>query len=388
MTKPRRESEKPVPEPPPDNLDPSNKDVFSGAEQVRRFSAQLAVGMGEDVNDEDIASVLGARAVKAFRYSLESLRGFVRRTTGEPAFCHSADIALRAVDLLYPDSVIEVALLHDTVEDRSKTLADCARRLAELEQLFGAQSARDVRHSTNSYSMILRGLEGKVPHNLPFEPSSKEVLREAIVAQQRELSPELQEMFAHEYSKLVDYFLPGVELAGGARKARVDRKYTVISELRLQSYRLFVEDIHDDARADDGFHDDTLVVKTLDLVDNLRTSEVANFGSLERILVKVETFLDCTFFLHDYVRAHPRAVTTFIELYDYLKYSLVEQLMERKRALVFLADTRFAFLADYLMREVSRLQDKYKVVRPPVPELARLRDVIRARNRALANLLA
>ena len=75
------------------------KDVFRGDQKVRDFSASLAMGLASELTDDAIAHVLGKEAVKAFRFAHEKLHGFVRKTTGEPAFCHSADIALRAVTL-------------------------------------------------------------------------------------------------------------------------------------------------------------------------------------------------------------------------------------------------------------------------------------------------
>ena len=365
-----------------ENLNPDEKDLFRGEDLVRRFSARLAVGLGDEILDDEVVEVLGTGLIPAFRYAQRCLHGFVRRTTGEPAFCHSADIALRALDLGYPTSVVQAALLHDTVEDRSKTLGDILQHLGEIEELFGASVANDVRFSTNSYSVILRGLDEKVSRSLPFDDSAKPALLRGIEELRRELPKEVSHPFESQFGKLLDYFVHQVDLSEGARKARVDRKYTVVSELRLRSYRLFVEDMHLDSRVrrDRDFHDVTLIVKTLDLVDNLRTSEVANFASLERILLKAETFLDCTFFLHDYIRALPHVRSSFIDLYDYLKYHLVEQLLERKRALVFLADTRFAFLADYLMREVVRLQAKYKVHGKPLSVLVQLRDRLRQLN--------
>jgi hypothetical protein len=363
------------------NLSPDQKDLFCGEDAVRSFSARLAVGLGDEIADAEVAEVLGQQAIPYFRYAQRSLHGFVRRTTGEPAFCHSADIALRALDLGYSARVVQAALLHDTVEDRSKSLEEVLLHLKEIETLFGWELAQDVRHSTNVYSVILRNLDSKVSHDLAFDDSAKPALLKGIDDVRREMPEELRHKFGHEFSQLLEYFVHHVQLAEGARKARVDRKYTAVSELRLRSYQLFVEDIHTDARyrhgLGKGFHDVTLVVKSLDLIDNLRTSEVANFASLERILLKAETFLDCTFFLHDEVRAMPHVRTSLIQLYDYLKYHLVEQLLERKRALIFLADTRFAFLADYLMREVVRLQAKYKVHGNPLTELVELRQKVR-----------
>lgn len=370
------------------NLSPDQKDLFRGEDAVRSFSARLAVGLGDEITDAEVVAVLGQQTVPYFRYAQQALHGFVRRTTGEPAFCHSADIALRALDLNYPTRLVQAALLHDTVEDRSKTLEQVVKHIAEVENLFGGEIAQDVLHSTNVYSVILRNLDTKVSHDLAFDDSAKPALLKGIDDVRREMPESLRHKFRHEFGQLLDYFVHHVELSEGARKARVDRKYTAVSELRLRSYQLFVEDIHTDARVRHGpgsFHDATLVVKSLDLIDNLRTSEVANFASLERILLKAETFLDCTFFLHDEIRAmQPRVRTSFIDLYDYLKYHLVEQLLERKRALIFLADTRFAFLADYLMREVVRLQAKYKVHGNPLTELVRLRELLRAQNQVLA----
>lgn len=366
------------------NLSPDQKDLFSGEDAVRSFSARLAVGLGEEITDQEITAVLGGEAIAYFRYAQQKLHGFVRRTTGEPAFCHSADIALRALDLNFRNRVVLAALLHDTVEDRSKTLEQVVTNLTEIEDRFGWEMAQDVRGSTNVYSVILRNLDSKVSHDLPFDETAKPALLQGIEDVRQETPSDLRHKFRHEFSQLLEYFVHSVNLSEGARKARVDRKYTAVSELRLRSYQLFVEDMHTDARyrrgLGRGFHDVVLIVKSLDLVDNLRTSEVANFASLERILLKAETFLDCTFFLHDEVRSIPETCKVFIDLYDYLKYHLVEQLLERKRALIFLADTRFAFLADYLMREVVRLQAKYKVHGNPLQELQRVRQLLREHN--------
>lgn len=366
------------------DLNPDDKDCFRGEDAVRRFSASLAVGLGDEIPEEDIVATLGPESLAAFRFAQRALHGFVRRTTGEPTFCHSADIALRALDLGYSQRIIQVALLHDTVEDRSKSLADVLEHLAEIQGLMGEDVAQDVRRSTNVYSLIIRPLADLVPRNLPFDESAAPALRHAVQHVRAELPGHVRRAFAHEFDQLIDYFIGEVDFSAGARKARVDRKFTPVSELRLHSYKLFVQDIHSDARFREGlgqgFHEATLVVKTLDLVDNLRTSEVANFAALERILLKAETFLDCTFFLHDFIRALPQVKSSFIDLYDYLKYHLMQQLLERKRALVFLADTRFACLADYLMREVTRLQEKYKVHGQPLQELARLRQTLRQFN--------
>lgn len=368
------------------SLNPEEKDLFRGEDAVRLFSARLAVGLGEEIADSEIDEVLGEEVIPHFRYAQRALHGIVRKTTGEPAFCHSADIALRALDLGYPRRIVQLALLHDTVEDRSKNLEQVVDNLADIQNLFGWEVAEDVRHSTNTYSVILRGLEGKVSRELAFDDSSKPALLKGIEDVRRELPENLRHYFRHEFGQLLEYFVHAVDLSEGSRKARVDLKYTAVSELRLRSYQLFVEDIHHDARfrlgKEESFHDTALIVKALDLVDNLRTSEIANFASLERILLKAENYLDCTFFLHDYIRALPQVATTFIDLYDYLKHHLVEQLLERKRALLFLADTRFAFLADYLMREVMRLQQKYKVIRRPFEELLQIRELLRSQNLA------
>ncbi len=359
------------------------KDVFRGDQKVRDFSASLAMGLASELTDDAIAHVLGKEAVKAFRFAHEKLHGFVRKTTGEPAFCHSADIALRAKDLGYGDRVVQGSLLHDTVEDRSKTLEQIISCSEELGKHFDPEVVRDVLCSTNIYSVIIRALETRLAKNLPFDENSAKQMRQELSAYRVTLPTSIQRRFKNEFDQLLDYFLVEIDLSGGARKARIDIKYTVVSELRLQSYKLFVQDIHDDARFRHGaagqkFHDEALVIKTLDIVDNLRTSEVANFGSLERILLKAETFLDCTFFLHDYIRTFPNDRSSFIQLYDYLKCHLVEQLLERSRALVFLSDTRFGFLAGFLLREVERLQGKYKVQGSPIETLSTIRHELRA----------
>ncbi|MBI3925920.1 MAG: hypothetical protein HY319_10305 [Armatimonadetes bacterium] len=359
-----------------------DKDVFCGSAAITELSARLAMDTEADISDDQITAILGPGTVDAFRYARGCLQGSVRRTTGEPAFCHSADIAMRAADLGYPRPVIEVCLLHDIVEERSSDVAELAHCQDEIAARFDPTVAEDVRLCTNRYSILIRSLA--VPEGLAFGPESREPLRQVLTALRNGLPEPMRQRFQAELDRLTGYFLDELDLSGGAAKARLNRRFTVMSEVRLQSYRLFLQELGDDSRqrpSSEGFHEVPLVVKALDMVDNLRTSDAANLGGLERILLKTESYLDNSFYLHEHVRQAGREdATTFLYIYDYLKHQLIEQLRERQRALEYLADTRFGILARYLGQQIGRLQEKYKIGDSPVEQLAQLRDQIRERN--------
>lgn len=353
---------------------------------ARRLQELLATGQDDRIVDEDVGVALGPAAVPAFRYAQAALSGMVRRTTREPSFCHSMDIALRARDLGYPDRVVVACLLHDTVEDRSRTLVDAWRLLGEVSDRFGGEVGRDVRILTNRYLLVIEPAGRHVPRYLPFDESAVRIVRDGMETAWSDLTPEVREEFEYEFHQVADWFLPRVDVTGGQQVARVDRGYTVLHEILLQAYHLFIEEIADDARSRPGpggagFHDACLTSKALDFVDNLRTTEVASWTALERISLKTEIYLDRTFFLHDLVYQN-RFRTAFPLLYDYVKLNLIEQLAERRSALGQLQDTRFGFLADYLVKQIARLQQKYKIGESRLEALARLRLRIRSANLA------
>lgn len=379
-------------EPPPSPMardsviDEVGRDESFASEKLRNLSARLALGGEEDVTDEDITSVLGADSLKAFRYAQQSLHGLVRKVTGEPAFCHSADVALRALDLGYRDRLLQVCLLHDAAEDSSDDVVTLFFQLKEIERLFEADVALDVRVLTNRYQIILQSLSGLLPENLPFEPESMGAVFQALDDLRDQVPPSVRDEFDYEFYQLHAYFLPSVNLAAGRRRGLVDHQYTVLSEIAFQAYRIYAEQMGDDAllrhgHYGSGFYDRVLTVKFLDQVDNLRTSGIATWSALERILIKTETFLDKTFYLHDYIRRHGfEGRTAFLELYDYLKCQLIEQMAVRRKAVAFLADSRFALLTEFLVETLSRLQRKYLVCELPRAEISRLRHQIKEHN--------
>jgi hypothetical protein len=332
------------------------------------------------VSDEEIAGMLGPGTVEAFRFAEHVLRGRRRRTTDEPAFCHSADIALRAADLGYGERVLKCALLHDVVEDGAAHLVEMDLFLQQMHERFGSEVGRDVRILTNRYAKILdeRPIRERLSSPPPFDESGRQALAEAVREYRQGLPESLRRDFGYEFHQILEWLIPTLDLDLGRVRARVDDRHTLLSELQLQSYRLFTVEMADDARdRPGGFCEVPLVVKAMDLVDNLRTAEVVTWRSLDRILLKVEMFLDSTFFLNAWIREHGIANRTFPLLYDFLKHQLVEQMEERARALEFLADTRFARLAEFLRGQIRRLHRKYHVGPRPVRALGRLRREIR-----------
>ncbi|MDY0002868.1 MAG: hypothetical protein RBU30_16335 [Polyangia bacterium] len=367
-----------------------SKDEFKGDEALLLFSAKLAAG--EPVSDEEVVGALGTELLEAFRFVEQKLLGYVRKVTGEPILAHSVDLALRAFHLGYPPTCALVGLLHDTVEDTSSSLEEVAHNLGEIGLLFGDAVARDVRVLTNRYSMILEGAGARLPGELPFEPTSLSLVREAIDQFQMALPALTRQEFAKDIYFLTDHFLgrllEGVDLERCQRRARQDRKYTLVNVLKLQAYNVYLAEIADDARIrlsglGAQFFERAIVVKGLDVVDNNRTAALSMLD-LDKTLRKAEIWLDRCYYLLDHLRRNGLGETTSFEcLYDYVKVQVVEQASERGRALARLADSRFKLLAGFLVEQISRLQQKYKVEPDPIAQLARLTGRIQARNRAL-----
>lgn len=358
-------------------MQPVPRATFEGAPQLGRLSARLAIG--EDVPDDDVEQALGEGTVPVFRFAQARMAGRVRKTTREPSFCHSADVALRAVDLGFGPEVVKLGLLHDVVEDSTKGLEAPLRLLEQVGERFGDGLARDLRLVSNRYSLLLGEACRLLDPVPPIGPEAFGPVRDALGRLYEGLSPELQEAYRHEFHRLL-YFFHDLDLAEGARMARLDHGYTLAKELSLHAYRPFVEELADDAR-DRGtpLYEQALVGKGLDLVDNLRTTEIAAFHPLQRIVHKAEVYLDKTFYLHAVARGRG-AGGSFLVFYDYVKHHLVEQLEERSRALAFLSDSRFAYLVDFLLHAIGRVQAKYEVGPDPVGELSALRSEIRRRN--------
>jgi len=156
-------------------------DVFHGDPRLRRFSTRLMQD-SRGVSDEEIAGMLGPGTVEAFRFAEHVLRGRRRRTTDEPAFCHSADIALRAADLGYGERVLKCALLHDVVEDGAAHLVEMDLFLQQMHERFGSEVGRDVRILTNRYAKILdeRPIRERLSSPPPFDESGRQALAEAV----------------------------------------------------------------------------------------------------------------------------------------------------------------------------------------------------------------
>jgi len=347
---------------------------------------------GAPILDEELVASLGPSSVAPFKYSASILKASVRKVTNEPVICHSLDIALRAKALGYREQVVVNALLHDTVEDKSNTYLQMHRNLASVRHNFGEQVAKDVASLTNAFGIVFKHLPKELKSDdYPFTLASVDAVAQACQAHADTIEAALPGEFTRIFYEVL-YFLryrPEVRedkefLGKGDAYHQYDATHSVPEYLALKSYRLYVEELVRDAIArgnpENGYlYESALVVKALDLVDNLRTHEVASYRSTSRILAKAEMFLSCTFFIVENKerRFLPK---TFVFLYEYLKNHLYEQILERRKAISHLDDTRFSYLGDYFSKKLNKLREKYVLVGDPRPEIDRYRNSIRCAN--------
>ena len=334
--------------------------------------------------EEDVALELGAEAVSAFSYALGLFEG-LQRSSGEPAICHTADVAIRAADLGLPSRYLVTALLHDCVEDTSSSPEAYVHGLGEIERRFGAELRDNVRLLTNRYSIIVnQAIRSLGSRAVPLRMSTESLTRVAaeIRVLRRVLPARVLEILGREYNRLAET-LTEFDLTEGLAIHQVNRRYNVSTEIGLHVYGLFIDDMVDDFKrrnsaTEPGCYDVVMVVKFMDAVDNLRTSAATEKMKLEKILRKTQMVLDKSFHLHEYLYKSKLDDRTFALAYEYLKYTLVEQMLERKRALQNLADTRFSPLSDFMVEQITVLEAKYKIEHNPPERLAGLRQELRA----------
>lgn len=337
-------------------------------------------------HEPEVEVELGEAALPAFRYARSCFEGLLRES-GEPAICHTGDVAIRASDLAMPSDYVITALLHDCVEDTTDTPTGIVRGLLEIERRFGEQVRADVRLLTNRYAIIVRhaikSLASRSVRLALTDEALSKIASEIRVLRRTE-PPSIQDYLSHEYTRLAEV-LPNLDLTCAQDMARVNKKYNVQTEVLLHVYGLFIDDMVDDFKErrsanGPGCYDRVLVVKFMDAIDNLRTSAATDKLKLERILRKTQMILDKSFHLHEYLHVNDLSNRLFPLAYEMCKYTMVEQMMERKRALQNLADTRFSPLSEFMVEQISRLETKYKIEKAPPERLREIRDEIRQLN--------
>lgn len=333
---------------------------------------------------EDVAAELGADAVSAFLYALNLFEG-LQRSSGEPAICHTADVAIRAADLGLPSRYLVTALLHDCVEDTSSSPEAYVTGLSEIERRFGTELRDNVRLLTNRYSIIVnQAIRSLGSRSISLRMNTESLTRVAAEVRvlRRVLPARVQDLLGHEYNRLAET-LTDLDLSEGLAIHQVNRRYNVTTEIGLHVYSLFIDDMVDDFKHREsadrpGCYDVVMVVKYMDAVDNLRTSAATEKMKLEKILRKTQMILDKSFHLHEYLHTSDIDDRIFSLAYEYLKYTMVEQMLERKRALQNLADTRFSPLSDFMVEQITALEAKYKIEYNPPERLAQIRHDLRA----------
>jgi len=369
-------------------------DRFSGADALVALSEKLMEWDAAPVTDQEIADALGPGMVEAFRYTQKKLVGRVRKVTGEPSLCHSADVAIRAVSLGYGTDVIQACLLHDVAEDTSSGFAQLPGALAEIAQRFSQELAWDVALLTNRYQLIFASAAQKVRPGIQPNRRGLDAFRAALDVLRLESSAELIESYTYEFESIAA-LLEGdsVDLDQAALVCERDSKHTFARFIEQPLYALYVDDIVRDAGyrvIEGGGPPVPLVVKSVDIIDNVRTSEVSNRSSLDRLVRKAETIIDC---VHTgFVDAVPQQLaipSTISALHRSVQIRLVDQIKLRRRAVADnFSETRFASLVRFLVDEGDRLTEKYAIPRNRIEVIESLEHEVRAINRNYQAMLA
>ncbi len=363
-------------------------DRFKGNDALVRLSEKLMEWDEAPVTDDEIAVALGPGMVDAFRYTQHKLVGRVRKVTGEPSLCHSADVAIRAAALGYGTSVIKACLLHDVAEDTSSTFAQLPGALAEISERFSPELAADVTLLTNRYQLLFQSASAKVSSSIAPSQRGLDAFRAALDVVRYESDPALVTDYERVFEG-VGHFLEGaVDLSDAVETCRRDRKYTFGKFLEYRLYDLYVADIVRDAvdrvQSTGGQVPVPLVVKSVDIIDNVRTSEVSNRSNLDKLVRKAETIIDTV--QAGFIEAVPQElaiVSTVSALHRIVQIRLVDQIKLRRRAVADnFSETRFASLVRFLVAEGNRLAAQYEIPRNRTEVTESLENEVRRINQS------
>lgn len=360
-------------------------DRFKGDEALVRLSEKLMEWDEAPVTDEEIAVALGPGMVEAFRYTQHKLVGRVRKVTGEPSLCHSADVAIRAASVGYGTDVIKACLLHDVAEDTSSTFSQLPRALVEIGTRFSPELARDVALLTNRYQLIFQSAAAKVDRGIAPTQRGLDAFRAALDVLRFESDPSLTDEFVREFDGVAEFLGSRIDLTDAVEACRRDRKFTFAKFLEQRIYALYIRDIVDDAArrvtAGEGVPV-PLIVKSVDIIDNVRTSEVSNRSTLDKLVRKAETIIDTI--QEGFIDTVPQELaipSTATALHRIVQIRLVDQIKLRRRAVADnFSETRFASLVRFLVHEGNRLTAKYEIPRNRIEVTESLENEVRRIN--------
>ncbi len=365
-------------------------DRFEGDKALVHLSEKLMEWDEAPVKDSEIANALGDGMVDAFRYTQRKLAGRVRKVTGEPSLCHSADVSIRAATLGYGPDVIKACLLHDVAEDTSSSYDQLPDALDEIAEIFSTTLARDVTLLTNRYQLLFQAAARKV--NAKIEPSQRglDAFRAALDVVRFESSRELVDFYAREFASLSSFLQSNIDLSEATTACSRNRKFTFAKFLERQIYGLYIHDIaHDSAHRvhrSRGKVPVPLVVKSVDIIDNVRTSEVSNRSTLDKLARKAETIIDLIEISFLCEVPQELAITSTVSiLHRIVQIRLVDQIKLRRRAVAEnFSETRFASLVRFLAKEGTRLEAKYRVPKNRVEVTEKLENEVRRINEGLS----
>ena len=363
-------------------------DRFEGADSLMRFSEKLMEWDETPVTDSEVASALGPGMVDAFRYTQKKLQGRVRKVTGEPSLCHSADVAIRAVALGYGEDVIKACLLHDVAEDTAKSFAQLPHALDEIAETFSSDLARDVALLTNRFQMLFKSAAQKVSTSIQPTQRGIDAFRSALDVLRYESEPALVDKFIYEFAEVDEFLESKIDLTEAAEFWRRDRNFTFAKFLEKELYAAYIKDIAMSSarkvKETGGKPPIAMVVKSVDIIDNVRTSEVSNRSTLDKLVKKAQTIID-TVQTH-FIEEVPQEISlrsTIPALHRIVQIRLVDQIKLRRRAVAEnFSETRFANLVRFLSREGDHLNSKYLIPKNRVEVTEDLENEIRRLNEA------
>ncbi|MBT4716996.1 HD domain-containing protein [Candidatus Woesearchaeota archaeon] len=364
-------------------LDSGLRDRLSGEDKQQILEANgnpkywlefIVLYLKQSPTDKEVVDTYGKESIKAYRLAEKTFAN-CHRGCGNPTIAHTQDTAYRLrLSIGQDQRYMQAALLHDVVEDKSKSFQDLERGLEYIVEEFGEDTARDVDMLTNTFSVLAKGIEKRT--DLEHERNAmtvKRVIHDTLDRMEEETKEQ------GIYGKYQNYFNQFRQMIRETKaeewtmlKQRFET-FTLYDFLKFRSYDLYLEEIKREtierAEKGDEYYAVPLLVKLSDSIDNIRTTSPLDRRRMDKLIVKTESRIKLTGEIVEELKSKGHENTELENRCKQLKAEYVHFLKQSINVSSALPDSRWQTLRTHIKKQYGHaLKTYYQGKLPPIPE--------------------
>jgi hypothetical protein len=354
--------------------DREKRDILESQKSSMYWLEYVVLNLRQSPTNKEISDTYGSESIKAYRVAERTFQG-TWRGCGNPTIAHTQDTAYRLkLSVGKNKRYMQAALLHDVVEDKSKSFREIEDGLERIVTDFGEEVAEDVDALTNKYSVLAKAIEKRTKLS-----KDDDIMR--VKGKIHETLDQIEEETKREglYQKYGRYIQEFRLMIRGTQKEHWsnirDRfhMFTLYDFLKFRSYDLYLEEIKkqtlERATKSDPYYDVPLLVKLSDSIDNIRTTNPFDKRRFDKLVVKTESRIRLTKKIVEELRARGFENLELEARCKQLKSEYVHFLGDSIAAAAHFEDSRWSTVREYIQGHYeSALEHFYRGTLPPRPE--------------------